>query len=74
MSVKPSPLQRSLLAIKRLKKQLEDSEGRQREPIAIVGIGCRFPGGASSPSAYWSLLEQGVDATSDVPSSRWDTQ
>jgi acyl transferase domain-containing protein len=41
-----------------------------REPIAIIGIGCRFPG-ASGPDAYWRLLSQGVDAISEVPADRW---
>ncbi len=41
------------------------------EPIAIVGIGCRFPG-AASPSAYWRLLCDGVDAIGTVPADRWD--
>lgn len=43
-----------------------------REPIAIVGIGCRFPGGASSPAAFWRLLSGGVDAIAEVPPERWD--
>jgi myxalamid-type polyketide synthase MxaE and MxaD len=42
-----------------------------RPPIAIVGIGCRFPQ-ASGPSAYWGLLTGGVDAIGDVPPSRFD--
>ena len=42
------------------------------EPIAVVGIGCRFPGGADSPAAFWRLLEQGVDAITEVPPERWD--
>src|SRR5574337_20339 len=41
------------------------------EPIAIVGIGCRFPG-ADGPDEFWRLLAAGVDATSDVPPDRWD--
>jgi acyl transferase domain-containing protein/acyl-CoA synthetase (AMP-forming)/AMP-acid ligase II/acyl carrier protein len=41
------------------------------EPVAIVGIGCRFPG-ARGPRAFWQLLRDGVDAISEVPSSRWD--
>src|SRR5215469_9198076 len=45
---------------------------QQREPIAIVGMGCRFPGGGSSPQAFWELLANGVDAVCDVPADRWD--
>jgi 8-amino-7-oxononanoate synthase len=41
------------------------------EPIAIVGIGCRFPG-ANNPNAFWQLLRNGVDAITEVPKSRWD--
>ncbi|MCB9761282.1 MAG: SDR family NAD(P)-dependent oxidoreductase [Alphaproteobacteria bacterium] len=44
---------------------------RWAQPIAIVGLGCRFPG-APDPDAYWSLLEGGVDAISEVPADRWD--
>lgn len=43
-----------------------------REPIAIVGIGCHFPGGALTPDAYWDLLCTGVDATRELPSDRWE--
>jgi acyl transferase domain-containing protein/acyl carrier protein len=42
----------------------------EREPIAIIGIGCRFPG-ADGPAAYWRLLSQGIDAISEVPADRW---
>ncbi|MFL7868534.1 MAG: AMP-binding protein, partial [Anaerolineales bacterium] len=42
-----------------------------KEPIAIVGLSCRFPG-APSPQAFWELLRNGVDAVSEVPSERWD--
>jgi len=42
------------------------------DPIAIIGIGCRFPDGASNPDAFWSLLSRGVDAIVEVPSDRWD--
>jgi acyl transferase domain-containing protein/acyl carrier protein/short-subunit dehydrogenase len=44
------------------------------EPIAVVGLACRFPGGANSPAAYWSLLSQGVDAITAVPAERWDQE
>ena len=42
------------------------------EPIAIVGIGCRLPGGVDSPQAFWELLRDGRDAITEVPASRWD--
>ncbi|MGE2735119.1 type I polyketide synthase [Mycolicibacterium vaccae] len=42
------------------------------EPIAVVGIGCRFPGGVTGPDSYWELLENGVDAVTEVPADRWD--
>ena len=43
----------------------------QREDIAVVGIGCRFPGGADSPDAFWRLLADGRDAVGGVPADRW---
>ena len=47
-------------------------QSRDFEPIAIIGMGCRFPGGANSPEAFWDLLCKGTDAIVDVPSDRWD--
>jgi acyl transferase domain-containing protein/acyl carrier protein len=41
------------------------------EPIAIVGIGCRFPG-ANNPESFWELLRDGIDAITEVPADRWD--
>ena len=41
------------------------------EPIAIIGVGCRFPG-AEHPEAFWQLLRNGVDAVREVPPDRWD--
>ncbi|AXK31825.1 acyltransferase domain-containing protein [Streptomyces armeniacus] len=42
------------------------------EPIAVVGLGCRFPGGAEGPAAYWQMLRDGVDAIRTVPEDRFD--
>ena len=44
------------------------------EPIAIVGVGCRFPGGVSSPGDFWELLRGGVDAIRELPVDRWDIE
>ncbi len=42
------------------------------EPIAIIGIGCRFPGSAADPASFWKLLTNEVDAITEVPGSRWN--
>ena len=42
------------------------------DPLAIVGIGCRFPGRVSGPRSFWSLLCAGVDAITEIPADRWD--
>ena len=41
------------------------------EPIAIIGIGCRFPG-ANNPEEFWQLLCNGVDAITEIPTERWN--
>ena len=42
------------------------------EPVAVIGIGCRFPGDAVGPETFWRLLTDGVDAIGEVPADRWD--
>ncbi|MEU9736288.1 beta-ketoacyl synthase N-terminal-like domain-containing protein [Streptomyces sp. NPDC048002] len=43
------------------------------EAVAVIGIGCRLPGGVGGPEDFWRLLDQRVDASGDVPAERWDT-
>lgn len=66
-----SPTKRALLAVKELKAKLEDLERAKNEPIAIIGMGCRFPG-ANNPEEFWELLRDGRDAIREVPKERWD--
>jgi len=61
-----------LLALRGLRQRVEELEGRGREPIAIIGMGCRFPGGAETPEQYWDLLARGHDAVREIPSERMD--
>ncbi len=60
------------LAAQRLRAELEGIDLLQSEPIAIIGLGCRFPGGASTPDQFWRLLESGTDAVREIPPERWD--
>ncbi|MCU0287796.1 MAG: AMP-binding protein, partial [Acidobacteria bacterium] len=45
-----------------------------KEPIAVIGIGCRFPGGAGTPGKFWELLKNGVDAFSEIPRERMNIE
>ena len=42
------------------------------EPVAVVGVGCRFPGGVTGTASFWQLLLDGNDAVTEVPANRWD--
>ena len=44
----------------------------KNDAIAVVGMACRFPGGAHNPEAFWDLLSQGRDAVVEVPPTRWN--
>lgn len=56
-----------------LKPELTSSFNTQeQDPVVIVGMACRFPGGADTLEKYWDLLENGKDAIMEVPKERWD--
>ena len=65
-------LQEATVQIRKLRQQVDRLEQQQTEPIAIVGMACRFPGKANSPAQYWELLRNGTDVVSEVPKARWD--
>ena len=67
-----SPEKQALLALRRMRARVDELERGRSEPVAIVGVGCRFPGDASGPEGYWRLLSGGVDAVAEVPRDRWD--
>ncbi len=61
----------ALLQLRELRTRLAETEGRLTAPIAVVGLGCRFPK-APDPEAYWRLLAEGVNAVGEIPRERWD--
>ncbi len=65
-----SQWQQALLLIERLERRIATLEGARTEPIAIVGLGCRFPGGGDDPAAYWRLLAEGRDTVTAAPAER----
>ena len=65
-------LKDALAAIEDLQARLKTAEGALSEPIAIVGMSLRFPGGANDGETFWALLYDGIDAISEVPPERWD--
>ncbi len=67
-----SPLKQAFLALEKMQAKVDALEREKHEPLAIIGMGCRFPGGANSPEAFWELLKNGVNAIADVPADRWD--
>ncbi len=66
-----SPKQLALFAAE-LQDRLSAAEAWRSVPIAVIGIGCRFPGGVRDAEGYWELLEAGTDAITGVPPDRWD--
>ena len=66
---KLSPEKRALLE-RRMQAQNGPARGGG-EPIAVIGIGCRFPGDANSPQEFWEMLVKGSDAIREIPPERW---
>ena len=69
-----SPVKRALIEIRELKARLAAAEASRHEPIAIVGMGCRLPGGVTDPQTLWQVLRDGVDTVREIPPGRWDIE
>ncbi|MEU9136981.1 SDR family NAD(P)-dependent oxidoreductase [Streptomyces sp. NPDC048404] len=68
-------LRRAVGDAQELRERVRELEESAREPIAVVGVGCRFPGGVTSPEGLWGLVSGEVDAMGDFPLDRgWDVE
>ena len=67
-----SAVRRALAMIQDLEARLVAAEQAAHAPVAVIGLGCRFPGGVADDAGFWRLLRDGQDGIGEVPPERWD--
>src|SRR5258708_1338266 len=61
-----------LSLIKKLNYTIDELHAKTSSPIAIIGMSCRFPGGANNLDEYWRVLSEGIDTITEIPKSRFN--
>ncbi len=72
MTTSLNPLQKAFMALQDAEARIAELAAARRAPIAVIGLGCRAPGGIVDADSFWRLLEEERDATGPVPADRWD--
>ncbi|GGX58515.1 hypothetical protein GCM10010358_10690 [Streptomyces minutiscleroticus] len=66
-------LKRATTELERSRRRVRELEEQDREPVAIIGMGCRYPGGVRTPEDLWRIVDEGVDVVTEFPTDRgWD--
>ncbi len=66
-------LKQALRELKKSKDSVQRLEKEKYEPIAVIGLGCRYPGGANSPERLWEILQNGEDVITEMVDQRWSS-
>ncbi|MFI5973414.1 type I polyketide synthase [Streptomyces sp. NPDC051452] len=68
-------LKRATTELERSRRRVRELEEQDREPVAIIGMGCRYPGGVRTPEDLWRVVDEGVDVVTEFPTDRgWDVE
>jgi len=70
----PALLKRAYVSLDKLQARIDELERGRTEPVAVVGMACRFPGRTTTPEAFWQLLRGGGDGIREVPRDRWNIE
>ncbi|MGW3465461.1 type I polyketide synthase, partial [Streptomyces olivaceoviridis] len=68
-------LKRATTELERSRRRVRELEEQDHEPVAVIGMGCRYPGGVRTPEDLWRVVDEGIDVVTEFPADRgWDVE